>query len=165
MSVTWWGIGYRFASSVVARNGMAWSGSPDGSEDPRRPSCFFHSDALKEAGKLGAGASLWRRAMRGGEAMTGTTRSSDGLDVRRRKLLFRCWHRGMREMDLIMGRFADATVELLTQDELMEFEQLMEAPDRELLAWVTGETEVPPDYDTALFRRLRDFNHRRERTE
>ena len=103
--------------------------------------------------------------MRGGEAMAGTTRSSDGLDVRRRKLLFRSWHRGMREMDLIMGRFADATVELLTQDELMEFEQLMEAPDRELLAWVTGETEVPPDYDTALFRRLRDFNHRRERTE
>ena len=37
----------------------------------------------------------------------GTTRSSEGLDVRRRKLLFRAWHRGMREMDLIMGRFAD----------------------------------------------------------
>ena len=39
--------------------------------------------------------------------MTGTTRSSEGLDLRRRKLLFRAWHRGMREMDLIMGRFAD----------------------------------------------------------
>ena len=38
--------------------------------------------------------------------MTGTTRSSEGLDARRRKLLFRAWHRGMREVDLIMGRFA-----------------------------------------------------------
>ena len=42
--------------------------------------------------------------------MTGTARSSEGLDPRRRKLLFRAWHRGMREMDLIMGGFADARV-------------------------------------------------------
>ena len=45
--------------------------------------------------------------------MSGTTRSSKGLDQRRRKLLFRSWHRGTREMDLIMGRFADATIEQL----------------------------------------------------
>jgi antitoxin CptB len=90
--------------------------------------------------------------------MTGTSRSSEGLDTRRRRLLFRCWHRGMREMDLIMGRFADAAVEQLTSDELAEFEHLMEVPDRELLAWITDEAEVPPEYDTALFRRLRDFN-------
>jgi antitoxin CptB len=96
--------------------------------------------------------------------MTGTTRSSEGLDVRRRKLLFRSWHRGMREMDLIMGRFADATVAQLTQEELADFEQLMEVPDRELLAWVTGEASVPAEHDTALFRRMRDFSHRRERT-
>jgi antitoxin CptB len=96
--------------------------------------------------------------------MTGTTRSSDGLDARRRKLLFRCWHRGMREMDLIMGRFADATIEHLTDDELAQFEHLMEAPDPEILAWITGEAAVPPDYDSALFRRLREFSHGRERT-
>jgi antitoxin CptB len=90
--------------------------------------------------------------------MTGTARSSEGMDTRRRRLLFRCWHRGMREMDLIMGRFADAAVEQLTSDELADFEHLMEVPDRELLAWITGEAEVPPEYDTALFRRLRDFN-------
>jgi antitoxin CptB len=96
--------------------------------------------------------------------MTGTTRSSDGLDARRRKLLFRCWHRGMREMDLIMGRFADATIEHLTEDEVAQFEHLMEAPDPEILAWITGETAVPPDYDSAMFRRLREFSRGRERT-
>ena len=97
--------------------------------------------------------------------MTGTTRSSEGLDLRRRKLLFRSWHRGTREMDLIMGRFADATIEQLAEEEIDAFERLIEAPDPELLAWITGEAEVPPDYDTALFRRLRDFSRIRERTE
>ncbi len=70
--------------------------------------------------------------------MTGSTRSSDGLDLRRRKLLFRSWHRGMRETDLIMGRFADAAIATLTEPELAEFERLIEVPDGELLAWVTG---------------------------
>jgi antitoxin CptB len=89
--------------------------------------------------------------------MTGTTRSSEGLDLRRRKLLFRAWHRGMREMDLIMGRFADEALAGLDDVELDAFERLMDVPDRELLAWVTGEAEVPSAYDTALLHRLREF--------
>ena len=90
--------------------------------------------------------------------MTGTTLSSDGLDLRRRKLLFHAWHRGMRETDLILGRFADAAIVQLTDAELTQFEHLMEVPDRELLAWVTGEADVPAAYETPLFRRLRDFH-------
>ncbi len=57
-----------------------------------------------------------------------------------------------------MGRFADVTIEQLAAEELADFELLLEVPDRELLAWITGEFDVPPNYDTALFRRLRDFN-------
>jgi antitoxin CptB len=89
--------------------------------------------------------------------MTGTSRSSEGLDPRRRKLLFRAWHRGIREMDLIMGRFADASIDGLNEVELVEFEQLMDLPDQQLLAWITGEAEVPSAHDGPLFRRLRQF--------
>jgi antitoxin CptB len=96
--------------------------------------------------------------------MTGSTRSSDGLDVRRRRILFRSWHRGMREADLIMGRFADAAIAEMTDGELAAFERLLEAPDRDVLAWVTGELSVPADYDTALYRRLRDFHLSNTRT-
>jgi antitoxin CptB len=90
--------------------------------------------------------------------MTGMTRSSEGLDVRRRRLLFRAWHRGMRETDLIMGRFADAYIATLSDPELDAFEQLMEVLDRDVLAWVTGERQPPETYDTALLKRLREFH-------
>lgn len=89
--------------------------------------------------------------------MTAAAQSSQ-LEMRRRRILFRSWHRGMREVDLIMGRFAERTINELTAEELLEFEQLMEVPDREILAWITGETDVPPAFDSGLFRRLRDFN-------
>ena len=88
-----------------------------------------------------------------------TERTSDGLDPRRRKLLFRSWHRGMREMDLIMGRFADFALAELSDVELADLERLIELPDRDLLAWVTGEMSVPKDVDSAVFRRMRDFHH------
>ena len=90
--------------------------------------------------------------------MTGITRSSDGLDVRRRRLLYRSWHRGTREMDLIIGRFADACIASLSEEELAEFEHLADAPDPDIYAWVTGEAIVPDGYDTAIFRRLRAFH-------
>jgi len=89
--------------------------------------------------------------------VTGTTRSSEGLDERRRRLLFRSWHRGTREMDLIMGRFADTHIGTLTDAELDAFERLAEAPEPVLYAWITGEEPVAPEHDTALFHRLRHF--------
>ena len=56
--------------------------------------------------------------------MSGTGISSDGLDERRRRLLFRSWHRGIREMDLVLGRFADAHIATLSDADLDEYETL-----------------------------------------
>ncbi len=90
--------------------------------------------------------------------MTGPGISSDGLDGRRKRLLFRSWHRGMREMDLVLGRFADAHIATLTNAELDEYERWLEVPDLPMFTWVNGSQPTPPEVDTALFRRLRDFH-------
>jgi antitoxin CptB len=95
-----------------------------------------------------------------GADVTGSTLSSEGLDHRRRRLLYRCWHRGTREMDLVMGRFADTALTDMSADELDEFERLSDVLDGDLYGWITGESAVPPDYDSALFRRLRAFQFR-----
>jgi antitoxin CptB len=89
--------------------------------------------------------------------MTGSTRSSHGLDERRKRLLFRCWHRGTREMDLILGRFADAEISGLSQDELMQLEELMEVPDPDLYAALTGTIAPAPEYAHRLFDRIKSF--------
>jgi antitoxin CptB len=94
--------------------------------------------------------------------MTGVARSSAGLDERRRRLLYRSWHRGTREMDLLMGRFADAAIGDLTEAEITELERLVDVPDPELYAWLTGGRPVPDDYDFTVFRRLRDFHALRQ---
>lgn len=87
-----------------------------------------------------------------------TERSSEGLDTRRRKLLFRAWRRGVREMDLIIGRFADAHIEAFDEAGLDDFERLIEAPNAALYAWVTGTENVPADYDTAVLTELKIFH-------
>jgi antitoxin CptB len=89
--------------------------------------------------------------------MTGTTRSSDGLDIRRKRLLFRCWHRGTREMDLILGRFADSAISTLADDELAQLERLIEVPDPDLYAALTGERLLADEYAGPLFERIKAF--------
>lgn len=87
--------------------------------------------------------------------MTGTTRSSDGLDDRRKRLLFRCWHRGTREMDLILGGFADAHIAGLSDAEMTDLEGLMELPDPDLYAAFSGAQPLVSPYQDGIFIRIK----------
>ncbi|MDI1262795.1 MAG: succinate dehydrogenase assembly factor 2 [bacterium] len=89
--------------------------------------------------------------------MTGTTRSSSGLDDRRKRILFRCWHRGTREMDLILGRFADAEIANLGDGDLGDLERLIDVPDPDLYAALIGDAPLDPQYASALFDRIKAF--------
>ena len=86
--------------------------------------------------------------------MTGSERSSADLDYRRRKVLYRSWHRGMREVDLILGSFADNEIARLSDEELGVYEELMAEADADILKWVTGEQAVPARHDTPVFARI-----------
>ncbi|HET9716486.1 MAG TPA: succinate dehydrogenase assembly factor 2 [Pseudolabrys sp.] len=84
--------------------------------------------------------------------------SSDGLDPRRRRLLFRCRHRGIREMDLVLGAFADASLATLTEEQLQELERWLEIPDQLIFSWISGAEPTPAEFDTLLFRGLSRFH-------
>jgi len=88
-----------------------------------------------------------------------TERSSEGLDVRRRKLLFRAWRRGVREMDLIVGRYADVYIDKFDEPGLDDFERLIEVPNSDLYSWVVGGESVPAAFDTTVLRNLISFHN------
>ncbi len=85
-------------------------------------------------------------------------RSSAGLDDRRKKLLFRAWHRGMREMDFMLGTFANHAIADLNDEELAEFEMLMQAPDPDMYKWLSGVDEIPKIWDSPIVHRIRHFH-------
>jgi antitoxin CptB len=83
------------------------------------------------------------------------------LDHRRKRLRYRCWHRGMREMDLLLGGFADRHLDGLSAEQLDRFEALLELPDPELYGWILGREPVPPGYDHELLTLIKRFKNDR----
>ena len=78
------------------------------------------------------------------------------LDARRKMLRLRSWRRGMKEMDLIMGNFADRCIAELSEQDLDDFETLSDQPDQKIYSWITGAEPVPGAFDTPLFARLKN---------
>ncbi|MEO6394941.1 MAG: succinate dehydrogenase assembly factor 2 [Devosia sp.] len=70
--------------------------------------------------------------------------------MRRRRLRYRAWHRGTKEMDLVLGPYADAHLGGLGTPELDRLEALMDEEDTDLLSWVMGQEPVPPSVDAEL---------------
>ncbi len=92
--------------------------------------------------------------------MTGSKVDNSKLNVRQRRLVFRAWHRGIREMDLVFGQYVDAHIMKLDEKAMDELEYIMSFEDRDLLTWVTGEVPVPYDVDSPLFRDILDYRTR-----
>ena len=79
------------------------------------------------------------------------------MDARRSKLKYRAWRRGFVEADLVLGPFADAHLTALDEAELDQLELLLEQPDHDLYAWITGQTEPPGDMDVPVLAMIRQF--------
>ena len=81
-----------------------------------------------------------------GVAMT----AGEDIAIRRKRLRYRAWHRGTKEMDLVLGPFADAHVENFDEAQLDRLEALMNEEDPPLLTWVLGQAEPPAHVDRAF---------------
>ena len=83
---------------------------------------------------------------------------SDDLAMRRRRALYRATHRGSKELDFLLGRFAEQEVERMTIAEIGILERLIEAPDPDIaVSLFDGQSLGEADLDD-LMRRLRRFH-------
>ena len=83
-------------------------------------------------------------------------------EARLKRLRMRSWRRGTKEMDLILGPYADAHLPEMTPDALDEYERLLDENDQDLYAWASGRTD-PPEVLAPLIRRIADFALARSR--
>lgn len=83
--------------------------------------------------------------------------SEDTLVLRRKRLAFRASHRGIKEMDLLMGAFADKKLATLDEAGLDRFEALIDVPDKDLYDWVAGRSAVPDEFDNDIMAELKSF--------
>ncbi|MBU1304430.1 MAG: succinate dehydrogenase assembly factor 2 [Alphaproteobacteria bacterium] len=74
--------------------------------------------------------------------------AGEDISTRRKKLRYRAWHRGTREMDLVLGPYADAHTEAMDTAQLDRLEALMSEEDPPLLTWVMGQVTPPDHIDT-----------------
>lgn len=81
---------------------------------------------------------------------------TDDRTIRLKRIRFRCWHRGTKEADLILGPFADRCLAGLDDGEVAALEGLLEAPDTDFVKWVTGALPPPPEHDGPLLARIID---------
>jgi antitoxin CptB len=85
---------------------------------------------------------------------------TDALDIRRKRLLFRSWHRGTKETDLLLGSFAESHLAAFSAERLDRYEALLENDDDVLFDWITGRVAPSPEYDGEIMQLLRDFRYR-----
>jgi len=80
--------------------------------------------------------------------------AGEDLPMRRRRLRYRAWHRGTREMDLVLGPFADAHLDRFGTSDLDRLEALMDEADPDLLKWVIGQEPVPIGTDSEMLQTI-----------
>ena len=75
-------------------------------------------------------------------------------EARRKRLLWRATHRGIKEMDLILGGFVVKGLDQFSEAEIADLERIMEIPDQDMLSWATLQAPVPPEHASGLLTRI-----------
>lgn len=87
--------------------------------------------------------------------------AQDPNEVRKRRIRFRCWHRGTKELDLLMGPFADRHLAAMTSTQIDQMEDLLTMPDLDLYNWITKRQPVPADADSEVLQLIIEFHNGR----
>ncbi len=83
---------------------------------------------------------------------------TETTENRRKRLRFRSWHRGTKEMDLFIGSFADAHLAAFDSNQLDRFEALLDVPEPVVYDWILGRTSPPADQDHDVMQLLLAFD-------
>lgn len=90
--------------------------------------------------------------------MTQDVNQDNSLENWRKKMIFRSWHRGTREIDLLLGRFADENIPNFDAEQLRQYEELLQNNDPDLYNWITGKEEPPANVMTDVLKIIMSYH-------
>lgn len=76
-----------------------------------------------------------------------------------KRLIYQSWHRGCKETDILLGRYAKAKLASLTQEELKDYEKILTASDNDIYDWLTEKLSVPIGINVKIVEDIRNFHH------
>lgn len=82
---------------------------------------------------------------------------NDDKTIRIKRLFYRSSNRGWKETDLLIGQFAARNLPLFSDEELDDFEKLLDESDPDIFGWVTGKQDIPEEFNTGVMDKLRKF--------
>jgi len=83
--------------------------------------------------------------------------AEDNISITRKRLIFRSWHRGTREIDLLLGGFATVHIPQFDAEQLAAYDRFLNNSDPDIFNWITGQEPVPPAEDNAVVLLLLKF--------
>ncbi len=95
--------------------------------------------------------------------MTSTSAGHDARQNLRKRLKFRSWHRGTKELDLLLGPFADSCLDDFSDAELAEYQILLDQPEPDLYEWILGRESAPATVPHFVLGRIVAFHAGRRR--
>ncbi len=83
--------------------------------------------------------------------------SEDNISNKRKRLIYRSWHRGTREVDLLLGGFADAHIPHFTAQQLEVYDEFLGNNDPDIFNWITGQEPMPETEDKEMVQLMMTF--------
>ena len=83
----------------------------------------------------------------------------ESIDIRRKRLKFRSWHRGIKEADILLGSFADKFLEEMSSEQLDLYENLLREADSDLVAWITNDKSAPDHFNHDVMKMLKSIDY------
>ena len=89
----------------------------------------------------------------------GAVDKQENIEIRRKRLKFRSWHRGIKEADILLGSFAERFLEKMTAPQLDLYENLLREADSDLVAWITNDRKPPEHYNHDVMTMLKSIDY------
>ncbi len=84
---------------------------------------------------------------------------NEPIEIRRKRLKFRSWHRGIKEADILLGHFADDHLDRLSVEQLDRYENLLREPDLKIVAWITKDAPAPEHLQNDIMEMLQALDY------